>query len=319
MPSLDISSGQTASVTSPQSTEEILSTCSAESLLETPVNICEDDAQQQAPTASTPSSNVEDISSDLSDNALVDALSGGTDETDHLSNASNDSCNYPIKPSQRYKMNTCKSSCPASYTRFTTIRRHEQKMANYNASNSQADRLILQRNIFLMSPLPFKLKKPLQNSPKKTSCTSDIYNNVVLSAAVSQTDGSLTPSEGVEERPCLPTRQSSYDIVERLSCVNFNSLEHDNANLEHYSNFNGDIVSFPLCYNLDSNNNSEPSEGGAVTGGGGFLHLDYVTLHLCDRPSLPVIHLHFFLKPHLCLLLCSLCADIYIRLMERCK
>ncbi|XP_073452591.1 sorbin and SH3 domain-containing protein 1 isoform X3 [Aquarana catesbeiana] len=266
MPSLDISSGQTASAIPPQSTAGILSACSTESLIDMPVKINEDEAQQQAHTASTASSNVEDMSSDLSDSALVDALSGGTDETDQLSNASTDSCNNPVKPPQRYKMNTCKSSCPASYTRFTTIRRHEQKMAKNNTSNSQAERLILQRNMFLMSPLPFKLKKPLQSSPKKSSDTSDKQNSVVLSAAASQTDESLKSSEGVDERPCLPARQSSYDIVERLSYVNLNSLEHDNANLEQYSNSNGDIVSFPLCYNLDSNNNSEPSEGGAVTG-----------------------------------------------------
>ncbi|CAI9547704.1 unnamed protein product, partial [Staurois parvus] len=266
MPSLDISSGQTVSAIPPQSTAGIISACSTESLIEMPVKVNEDEAQQQVHTASTTSSNVEDMSSDLSDNALVDALSGGTDETDHLSNASTDSCNNPIKPPQRYKMNTCKSSCPASYTRFTTIRRHEQKMAKNNTSNSQAERLILQRNMFLMSPLPFKLKKPLQSSPQKSSDTSDKHSSVVLSAAESQTDESLKSSEGVEERPCLPTRQSSYDIVERLSCVNLNSLEHDIANLEQYSNSNGDIVSFPLCNNLDSNNNSEPSEGGAVTG-----------------------------------------------------
>ncbi|XP_077310432.1 sorbin and SH3 domain-containing protein 1 isoform X9 [Lithobates pipiens] len=266
MPSLDISSGQTASAIPPQSMAGILSACSTESLIDMPVKISEDEAQQQVHTASTASSNVEDMSSDLSDNALVDALSGGTDEMDQLSNASTDSCNNPVKPPQKYKMNTCKSSCPASYTRFTTIRRHEQKMAKNNTSNSQAERLILQRNMFLMSPLPFKLKKPLQSSPKKSSDTSDKHNSVVLSAAESQTNESLKSSDGVEERPCLPARQSSYDIVERLSYVNLNSLEHDNANLEQYSNSNGDIVSFPLCYNLDSNNNSEPSEGGAVTG-----------------------------------------------------
>lgn len=281
MPSLDISNGQTASATVPQSRAELLSACSAESLLETPVKSSEDDAQQQVQSASTPSSNVEDMSSDFSDNALVDALSGGTDETDHLSNASTDSCNNPIKPPQRYKMNTCKSSCPASYTRFTTIRRHEQKMAKNSTSNSQAERLILQRNMFLMSPLPFKLKKPLQDSPKKSSDTSDKQNSMVLSAAENHSHGNLKSSEGVEEKPCLPTRQSSYDIVERLSCVNLNSVEHDNANLEQYSNSNGDIVSFPLCYNLDSNNNSEPGEGGAVTGGGVFLHLDDMWHFIC--------------------------------------
>ncbi|XP_068114231.1 sorbin and SH3 domain-containing protein 1-like [Hyperolius riggenbachi] len=271
MPSLDLSHGQTASTGLSQCTTELVSACSAESLVETPEKGCEEDTQQQANTSSTPSSNVEDMSSDMSDNALVDALSAGTDETDQLSNTSTDSCNNTVKPLQRYKMNTCKSSCPASYTRFTTIRRHEQKMAKEAKSDSQTERLMLQRNMFLMSPLPFKLKKPLHDGPKKPSDASEKQDDVVVSTSESQLDGALQPPNGMEEKPCLPTRQSSYCIVERLSGVNLNNLDH--VHLEHYSNSNSDVVSFPLCYNLDSNNNSQPSEGGAVTGGGVFLHL----------------------------------------------
>lgn len=276
MPSLDLSNGQSVSPTPLQSSTGVVTACSAESLVDSPMKKHED-TNMQLPLhkTSTPSSNVEEMSSDLSDIALVDTLSVGTDETDHLSNTSNDSCNNTIKPSQKYKMNTCKSSCPASYTRFTTIRRHEQKMAKNSKSNLHSDRQVMQRNIYLISPLPFKLKKPLQDSPKKSSDTSEKDCDIVEPSKENQADHRLKPSEGVEEKPCLPTRQSSFDIVERLSCLNVNHFDHDNANLEHDcvdSLNNGDIVSFSLCYDLDSNNN-QPSDGGAVTGGGVFLHL----------------------------------------------
>ncbi|XP_073541735.1 sorbin and SH3 domain-containing protein 1 isoform X6 [Phyllobates terribilis] len=269
MPSLDLSNGPSVSPTPSQSRTGVTAACSAESLLESPVTKNED-TNMQLPLhkTSTPSSNVEETSSDLSDIALVDTLSVCTDETDQLSNTSNDSSNSTIKPSQKYKLNTCKSSCPASYTRFTTIRRHEQKMAKNSKVTAQSDRQIIQRNIYLSSPLPFKLKKPLQDSPKKSSNASDKNCDLIEPSKESHTDHLLKPSEGVEEKPGLPTRQSSFDIVERLNCLNVNNIDHDNANLEHDcvdSLNNGDIVSFPLCYDLDSNNN-QPSDGGAVTG-----------------------------------------------------
>ncbi|XP_071986681.1 sorbin and SH3 domain-containing protein 1 isoform X7 [Engystomops pustulosus] len=264
MPSLDLSNGQSVSPTPSQSRTGVVAACSVESLLESPLKETED-ANMQLPLykTSTPSSNVEEMSSDLSDVALVDTLSVCTDETDHLSNTSNDSCNSTNKPPQKYKMNTCKSSCPASYTRFTTIRRHEKKMAKNSKSTEHQ---IIQRNIYLISPLPFKLKKPLQDSPKKSSDTSEKNCNVIEPSKKSHVDHLLKPS--VDEKPCLPPRQSSFEIVERLNCQNVNNFDHDNANLEHDcvdSLNNGDIVSFPLCYDLDSNNN-QPSDGGAVTG-----------------------------------------------------
>ncbi|XP_066455000.1 sorbin and SH3 domain-containing protein 1-like [Eleutherodactylus coqui] len=276
MPSLDISNGQSVSPTPSQSRTGVVSASSVESLVERPLKKNEDtNLQLPLHQTSTPTSNVEEMSSDHSDVALVDSISVCTDETDLLSNTSNDSSNSTIKPSKKYKMNTCKSSCPASYTRFTTIRRHEQKMAKNAKSTANSDRQIFQRNVYLISPLPFKLKKPLQDSPKKSSHTSEKNCDVIEPSKESHVDHLLKPSEAVEEKPCLPTRQSSFDIVERLSCLNVNHFDHNNANLEHDcvdSLNNGDIISFPLCYDLDSNNN-QPSDGGAVTRGGVFLHL----------------------------------------------
>ncbi|XP_056386313.1 sorbin and SH3 domain-containing protein 1-like isoform X2 [Hyla sarda] len=270
MPSLELSNGQSVSPTPSQSRTGMVAASSAESLLESSMKKNED-TNNQLPLhkTSTPStSNVEEMSSDLSDIALVDTLSVCTDETDHLSNTSNDSCNSVIKPSQKYKMNTCKSSCPASYTRFTTIRRHEQKMAKNSKSTTHPNQQVFQRNVYLISPLPFKLKKPLQDSSKKSSDTSVKNCDVPEPSRESHVNHLLKHSEVVEEKPYLPTRQSSFDIVERLSSLNLNNFDHDNANLENdcvNSLNNGDIVSFPLCYDLDSNNN-QPSDGGAGTG-----------------------------------------------------
>ncbi|KAM4702500.1 sorbin and SH3 domain-containing protein 1 [Rhinophrynus dorsalis] len=274
MPSLDISSEQSISPT-PSQSRTGLSACSADSLLETPQTPLkkneEQDAQVTIHTASTTSSNVEEMSSDLSDSAIVDALSVATDETDHISNASSDSCNNVIKPPLKYKLNTCKSSCPASYTRFTTIRRHEQKLSKtlHSKSDTQVDRQIFQRNIYLISPLPFRIKKPFQNSPKKPSPNAEKQSDVVESTIDNELDKTLQPIEGDEEKPHLPTRQSSFEIVERLSSLSISTQEQDRSKLESHcpdSVNNGDIVSFPLYFNLDSNNNSQLNEHGSLIG-----------------------------------------------------
>ncbi|KAM4636515.1 sorbin and SH3 domain-containing protein 1-like [Discoglossus pictus] len=286
MPSLDLSSGQSVSPTPSRSRVGLTSACSAESLLETSLKP-NGEIIPQTVMLSTSSSNIEEVSSDLSDPVHVDTLSGCTDEIDHLSNASMDSCNSASKQSQKYKVNTCKSSCPASYTRFTTIRRHEQKVDKSLSSKSDAqfDWQMFQRNIYLISPLPFKLKKPTQNTSKKSPYATEKTTNF----RDVQTSGPHA------EKPLLPARQSSLDIVERLSSLSVNNLEKDSSSVEsHFSDTlnNGDHVSFPLCYNLDSNNNSHLSEHRA--GGGVFVHL-----HLCGRSStcLPALS-HYLLNLH---------------------
>ncbi|OCT71827.1 hypothetical protein XELAEV_18034805mg [Xenopus laevis] len=275
LPSLDFSSGQSTSSTPSQPRHGMLSACSAESLLEPSVKGNEDkDVQVTKQTSSTPSSNVEDMNSEPSDTDLVNNSSGHTEEADHISNASTDSCANLNKVPHKYKLNTCKSSCPASYTRFTTIRKHEQKKSNTLESrvDKQVDQMIFQRNIYLISPLPFKVQKPFHKNPKMPSSNTTEQRDMVALDRKSPVE----PPKITEERPSLPARQSSYDIVGRLSSLSVDSLEQDNSTLESHcpdSLNNGDIVSFPLCYNLDSNNNSQPNEHGTFTGGGVFVHL----------------------------------------------
>uniref|UniRef100_A0A7D9NKW0 Uncharacterized protein n=1 Tax=Xenopus tropicalis TaxID=8364 RepID=A0A7D9NKW0_XENTR len=294
LPSLDCSSGPSTSSTPSQPRNEMLSACSAESLLEPSVKENEDkDVQVTKHTDSTPTSNVEEMSSEPTDTALVNNPSGQTEEADNISNASNESCANLNKVPHKYKLNTCKSSCPASYTRFTTIRKHEQKMSKTLQSrvDKQVDQMIFQRNLYLISPLPFKVQKPFHKNPKIPFNNAVEQRDMVVVDRKSPIDTAVEPPKGTEERPSLPARQSSFDIVGKLSSLSLDSLEQDNSTLESHcpdSLNNGDIVSFPLCNNLDSNNNSQLNEHGTFTG---------------DPSTCLTTLFHHFLK-HLCLFVC---------------
>ncbi|KAG6926775.1 sorbin and SH3 domain containing 1 [Chelydra serpentina] len=277
MPALDFSSGQSKSPTSPQSKSCLSSAYSAESLLESPKPSQEEkDAANMADNSSRSCSNMEDLASDLSDIVPMDTLSACTDETDLQSNTSNDSggsLSHASGP-QKYTLNKCKGACPASYTRFTTIRRHEQQQASKNPSSkgdAQGDRHALPRNVYLMSPLPFRLKKPFQHSPRKTPPPDCLGVPLVYST---ENQNNTAQSQGwqaekshhslhklcCEDRPLAPKRLSSFDIVERLS--RFPSMESSpessilRADMPDSFN-NGNIVPYAFYHSLDRNNNPQ--------------------------------------------------------------
>ncbi|XP_073208877.1 sorbin and SH3 domain-containing protein 1 isoform X5 [Lepidochelys kempii] len=277
MPALNFSSGQSKSPTSPQSKSCLSSAYSAESLLESPKpNQEEKDAASMANNSSHSCSNVEDLASDLSDIVPMDMLSACTDETDLQSNASNDSggsLSHANGP-QKYKLNKCKGACPASYTRFTTIRRHEQQQASKNPSSkgdAHGDRHALPRNVYLMSPLPFRLKKPFQHSPRKTPPPDCLGVPLVYSTEnqnnAAQPRGCQAEKSHhslhklcCEDRPLAPKRLSSFEIVERLS--HFPSMESSpesailRADTPDSFN-NGNIVPCAFYHSLDRNNNPQ--------------------------------------------------------------
>uniref|UniRef100_A0A8D0HNV9 Uncharacterized protein n=1 Tax=Sphenodon punctatus TaxID=8508 RepID=A0A8D0HNV9_SPHPU len=283
MPSLDFSSSvRSKSPTSPRSKSCLGSAYSAESLLDLPKskpNQEEKDVASLADNSSHSCSNMEDVTSDLSDAVPIDTLSACTDETDLLSNASNDSGGSSISNTngpQKYKLNKCKGVCPASYTRFTTIRRHEQQQAAKNP-DSKLDAHVLPRNVYLMSPLPFRLKKPLHHHSRKTPSPD--------CAGVPLLHGFENQNNSIQSRgrlkPPAPKRQSSYDIVERLT--HFPDMESSRdssivqADISDSFN-NGNLVSYALYHSLDTNNN--PQSDLATYLGGGFLCTLPVLLHL---------------------------------------
>ncbi|XP_053730464.1 sorbin and SH3 domain-containing protein 1 isoform X1 [Synchiropus splendidus] len=105
-----------------------------------------------------------------------------------------------LKPSK------CKGSCPASYTRFTTILRHERQKATTQPEQPPPTgrKTTLPGNLLLMGPAPFRLRKNLQ--PPQSRRT-------VLATRVTQRPDSISS----EPRPLIPQRQSSLEILERMN------------------------------------------------------------------------------------------------------
>uniref|UniRef100_A0A8C3DAP8 Sorbin and SH3 domain containing 1 n=1 Tax=Corvus moneduloides TaxID=1196302 RepID=A0A8C3DAP8_CORMO len=263
MPSLDFSIGLNKPTTSLQSKTLLSAAYSAEILLDlSKAHQEEKDVASFADKSSHSCSNVEDTASDVSDVIPMDTLSACTDEIDLLSNASNDSgsSSSNLNGPQKHKINRCKGACPASYTRFTTIRRHEQQQASRNPDSKgdvYGDRHMLPRNVYLMSPLPFRLKKPFQHKSCRTpppDCLGSVGNK----------------SHHSQHQPCsrsgplAPRRRSSFDVVERLSYFPTMGSSRDSfagqAGTPDSLN-NGNPVSYALYHSLDTNNNPQSELG----------------------------------------------------------
>lgn len=107
-----------------------------------------------------------------------------------------------------HKPSKCKGSCPASYTRFTTILRHERQQATTQQERpSSSERKTLPGNLFLMGPAPFRLRKNLQSHQTRRTL---LATRVPVGT---QRPGGLSP----EPRPLIPQRLSSLEVLERLS------------------------------------------------------------------------------------------------------
>ncbi|KAM9282326.1 LOW QUALITY PROTEIN: sorbin and SH3 domain-containing protein 1 [Cariama cristata] len=281
MPSLDFSTGQNKFTTSLQSKTCLSSAYSAEFLLDLPkAHQEEKDAASLADKSSHSCSNVEDTASDVSDAIPMDTLSACTDEVDLLSNASNDSgsSSSNLNGPQKHKINRCKGTCPASYTRFTTIRRHEQQQASRNPDSKgdvYGDRHVLPRNVYLMSPLPFRLKKAFQHKSCRTPPPDCLGSLAVPSPENPDVPIQLQGSTGDKShhsqhqlcsrsRPLAPRRLSSFDIVERLSYFPTMGSSRDSfvgrADTPDSLN-NGNPVPYALCHSLDTNNNPQSELG----------------------------------------------------------
>ncbi|XP_016154766.1 PREDICTED: sorbin and SH3 domain-containing protein 1 isoform X20 [Ficedula albicollis] len=281
MPSLDFSIGQTKPTTSLQSKTCLSAAYSAEILLDlSKAHQEEKEVPSFADKSSRSCSNVEDTASDVSDIIPMDTLSACTDEIDLLSNASNDSgsSSSNLNGPQKHKINRCKGACPASYTRFTTIRRHEQQQASRNPDSKgdiYGDRHMLPRNVYLMSPLPFRLKKPFQHKSCRTPPPDCLASLAVPSPENPDEPTQLQGSVGSRSHhsqqqgcsrsgPLAPRRLSSFDIVERLGYAPTVGSSRDSfvgrAGTPDSLN-NGNPVSYALYHSLDTNNNPQSELG----------------------------------------------------------
>ncbi|XP_032301251.1 sorbin and SH3 domain-containing protein 1 isoform X1 [Coturnix japonica] len=280
MPALDFTTGQSKFTTSLQSKACLGSAYSAEILLDLPkINQEGKDAASLADKSSRSCSNVEDTASDVSDAIPMDTLSGCTDEIDLLSNASNDSggSSSNINGPQKHKINRCKGTCPASYTRFTTIRRHEQQQSSRSTDSKgiYGDKHTLPRNVYLMSPLPFRVKKPFQHKSSRTpppDCPGALAvpspenpdDPIQLQGSVGDKSHHSQHELCSRSRPLAPRRLSSFDILERLSYFPSMGSSRDSSmgrSDTPDSLHNGNPVPYALYHSLDTNNNPQSELG----------------------------------------------------------
>ncbi|XP_062989264.1 sorbin and SH3 domain-containing protein 1 [Elgaria multicarinata webbii] len=274
VPALNFSSAHIKSPSPSLSNSCLSSVYSAEYLLDSPKPDLEGkNIANQVDTSSHSCSNTEDVTSEFSDVPLINTLSACTNEIDLLSNVSNDSDgDSSINGSQIHKINKCKGSCPASYTRFTTIQRHELQPSA--RGDTQGDKVLLPRNAYLMSPLPFRLKKPLQYNTRKTSplqCRGDLLpsscesqSNLIQSKEkLVGRDIPLFHELCIRQKPPAPKRLTSYDIFKRFShFLDLKAWQNTSFSLTDIPDaFNTGKVPYALYLNLDTNNNpqSEPT------------------------------------------------------------
>ncbi|XP_030627736.1 sorbin and SH3 domain-containing protein 1 [Chanos chanos] len=114
------------------------------------------------------------------------------------------------------KHSKCKGSCPASYTRFTTIRRHERQQATalHDKLSAQDKKSAFPGNLYLMGPAPFRLRRSLHSHQAKKTCA------VSATKAMAREPTSAISTckiSSPELRPLLPQRHSSWEVLERLS------------------------------------------------------------------------------------------------------
>ncbi|KAM6998048.1 sorbin and SH3 domain-containing protein 1 isoform 2-T3 [Tautogolabrus adspersus] len=139
-----------------------------------------------------------------------------------------------LKPSK------CKGSCPASYTRFTTILRHErqQAMTQQERPRPLEKRTTLPGNLFLMGPAPFKLRKNLQSHQTRKTLATKVPMAI-------QRPSTLSP----ELRPLIPQRLSSLEVLDRLN--NTEGSDTDQLSNGHGLDTNGNLLQLLAAHRRD--------------------------------------------------------------------
>ncbi|XP_064173608.1 sorbin and SH3 domain-containing protein 1 isoform X2 [Anguilla rostrata] len=178
--------------------------------------------EEEAPVSGSPLED-EPVSSELVDAASPDSPSKPDadvePESDRCSVASADSSAPSVEAPpgphhahahahHQHKPSKCKGTCPASYTRFTTIRRHEKQLAQRDRQPGADRKKPFPSSLFLMGPAPFRLRKTLQShQARKTAAFS----------AMKPSENGAPCGHSAEPRPLVPARMSSLEVLERLS------------------------------------------------------------------------------------------------------
>ncbi|XP_055976848.1 sorbin and SH3 domain-containing protein 1 isoform X11 [Sorex fumeus] len=269
MPSLDLSGRLSKSPTPVLSRLGLTAARSAESLLEsTKLRPREIEGMTPRGIYSSPTcSNVAEPTLGLRGPLPSEPLSMCSDDLDRCSNVSSDSRegssgsvhgDFP-----KHRLPKCKGTCPASYTRFTTIRKHEQQQTPRQPDwrpDPRGDKNALLRNIYLMSPLPFRLKKPLQHAPRQTS-PSDLSGPLAGQKPDLPSQPPLDEPHAAGGKPPVPKRVSSRQAMARLSRTTEPPQERHEAPQDCPGAFNNGNPGPYSDHGLDRNNNPQSELG----------------------------------------------------------
>ncbi|XP_072439066.1 sorbin and SH3 domain-containing protein 1 isoform X9 [Chiloscyllium punctatum] len=271
MPALDATTGSTPhrSPVPPHSRPFLHAAHSVESLLESSPQRHDktgSDINITTRHASISSSDPEEVASELSEVVVTESLCPAIDDkADGLSTISADSTGSKDRPLSARINNRCQGACPASYTRFTTIRRHEKQAASPLDSRQATQQHLpnpLSRNLYLLSPRPFRLKRPFLHRLRKPIAQPDSGGHVV----VEHEKGSLPGNRGGQgslsnNGPTLPRRTTSFRVLEKMCSPAMTGRCRDNGIFQHPDlpgeSANGNLVPLAVFDEVDPNNNRQ--------------------------------------------------------------
>ncbi|XP_050193864.1 sorbin and SH3 domain-containing protein 2 isoform X12 [Myiozetetes cayanensis] len=221
------------------------------------------------------------VVSDLSDFIQIEGSSFCSEsDFDHFSFTSSESFygsghhHHHHHHHHRHLISSCKGRCPASYTRFTTMLKHERaKQETTEDPRRQEAESGLSKIAFLVSPVPFRRKKsaaPKKQAEKK-KCKSSVFEaldsalkDICDQIKAEKRRGSL-PDNSILHRlitellPDIPERNSSLKALKKSPMHQpFHPLPQDGA--IHCPLYQNDCGRLPLSASfpdMDATNNND--------------------------------------------------------------
>ncbi|XP_066404442.1 sorbin and SH3 domain-containing protein 2 isoform X7 [Molothrus aeneus] len=221
------------------------------------------------------------VVSDLSDFIQIEGSSFCSEsDFDHFSFTSSESFygsghhHHHHHHHHRHLISSCKGRCPASYTRFTTMLKHERaKQETTEDPRRQEVESGLSKIAFLVSPVPFRRKKsaaPKKQTEKK-KCKSSVFEaldsalkDICDQIKAEKRRGSL-PDNSILHRlitellPDIPERNSSLKALKKSPTHQpFHPLPQDGA--IHCPLYQNDCGRLPLSASfpdMDATNNND--------------------------------------------------------------
>ncbi|NWX99440.1 SRBS2 protein, partial [Nothoprocta ornata] len=257
--------------------------CKSKTLVPIHIEVTSDEPQRSHVDFSD--SDQDGVVSDLSDFIQIEGSSFCSEsDFDHFSFTSSESFygsghhHHHHHHHHRHLISSCKGRCPASYTRFTTMLKHERaKQETSEDPRRQQAESGLSKIAFLVSPVPFRRKKSAapKKKPEKTKSKSSVFEaldsalkDICDQIKAEKRRGSL-PDNSILHRlisellPDIPERNSSLKALRKSPMHQpFHALPQDGA--IHCPLYQNDCGRFPLSASFQdvdaTNNNSQDND-----------------------------------------------------------